>query len=69
MHIRSTYKGKFPFKCFAISEYHLEIFIKVVIKLFNMQVVWYHFEAEQYSERIMKIGWNLTKLELFKASH
>ena len=52
-------KGQFPFRRFAIFKYHEEMFAKLVNKNIYIDCLVQFFssvDAEQYGERIMKIG-------------
>ena len=52
-------KGKFPFRRFAIFEYHEEMFTKLGNKNIYIDCLVPFFssvDAEQYGERIIKIG-------------
>ena len=61
-------KGCFHLHVLRFLNDGVEMLTKVVIKLF-MQVIFSSFDARQYGERIMKIGWKLRNLWLFKACH
>ena len=52
-------KEQFPFRRFAIFEYHEEMFAKLVNKRIHIDClvsIFSSVEAEQYGEGIMKIG-------------
>ena len=55
----TSFKGIFPFKCFAISEWYVEILTKVVNKVIYIGCLVLFsssLEAEHNDERIMKIN-------------
>ena len=67
-----SYKAQFTCTRFAIFEYHEETFIRVPNKnIYTGCLVPFFLsvEAEQYGERIMKIGWKIRKLCLIKVSY
>ena len=59
------YKGAFPFTCFVISEWHVEMLAKWGNHNIYIGCL-IPSEAEQYGERIEKLGWKLRKSWVIK---